>query len=330
MQKRQMRREIHGRRQFGEIRSREIGEYTDTLTGVWDVESCQLGPSKMESNTRFVTDGGALLYREQVGMEVLLRGALNGDHLVFGIPDERSRSGRWQGQAYPEGALICIKAGVALDLVFPAASIVTVAVLPAGTAAARIAALSGRCAAGLLDRKDIFLEVGTRGLRALSRRWHKTLLPSGSRPGRPLVDELVDALVSTRVEQAEFVQPPLRAARRTFRRAMAHCEEHGFECRPEQLAWETGVCVRTLRDAFRRCTGKSPSRFLRCLRLRQVRERLLDLGPGETTVTDEAVAMGFTELGRFSGEYRRVFGELPSATLRRGRLRKGIVMKGPR
>jgi hypothetical protein len=34
-------------------------------------------------------------------------------------------------------------------------------------------------------------------------------------------------------------------------------------------------------------------------------------------VTEVAVHFGFLELGRFSVEYRRAFGERPSATLRR-------------
>jgi len=34
------------------------------------------------------------------------------------------------------------------------------------------------------------------------------------------------------------------------------------------------------------------------------------------TVTEIATALGFVELGRFSVEYRRAFGESPSETLR--------------
>jgi adenylate cyclase len=45
-------------------------------------------------------------------------------------------------------------------------------------------------------------------------------------------------------------------------------------------------------------------------------------GAGNISVTDVAVRAGFSHFGRFAQEYRRLFGEAPSATLRRNRLAK--------
>jgi len=53
------------------------------------------------------------------------------------------------------------------------------------------------------------------------------------------------------------------------------------------------------------------------LRLSQVRQALLSSRDQFVTVTEVATGFGFAELGRFSVEYRRVFGESPSATLHR-------------
>ena len=50
------------------------------------------------------------------------------------------------------------------------------------------------------------------------------------------------------------------------------------------------------------------------------RRELRDASPGSTTVTRVATRWGFTELGRFAGEYRAMFGELPSETLAGERL----------
>ena len=77
------------------------------------------------------------------------------------------------------------------------------------------------------------------------------------------------------------------------------------------------VSERVLRRAFQDTHGVSPSRYLRRLRLSEARRALLSAQDRLVTVTEIATLFGFLELGRFSVEYRAVFGESPSVTLRR-------------
>ncbi|QDW40110.1 helix-turn-helix domain-containing protein [Bradyrhizobium sp. KBS0727] len=77
------------------------------------------------------------------------------------------------------------------------------------------------------------------------------------------------------------------------------------------------VSERTLRKAFHGIRGLPPCRHLRMLRLSQARRALMDTDSGLSTVTEIATGFGFLELGRFSVEYRRAFGESPSQTLQR-------------
>ncbi|CAN0374749.1 unnamed protein product, partial [Phaeothamnion confervicola] len=72
------------------------------------------------------------------------------------------------------------------------------------------------------------------------------------------------------------------------------------------------VSERTLRKAFHKVRGLPPCRHLRMLRLSQARRALMDTDCGASTVTEIATGFGFLELGRFSVEYRRAFGESPS------------------
>ncbi|WP_455922575.1 AraC family transcriptional regulator [Pseudomonas putida] len=82
----------------------------------------------------------------------------------------------------------------------------------------------------------------------------------------------------------------------------------------EQLAEHAGVSVRTLFAGFREYRGTSPMAFLRDVRMERVHQALRS--PGQESVTDIALKWGFSHLGRFSQEYRKRYGELPSATLR--------------
>jgi transcriptional regulator GlxA family with amidase domain len=85
----------------------------------------------------------------------------------------------------------------------------------------------------------------------------------------------------------------------------------------DDICRAAGVSQRTLRNAFQVVYGSSPYRHLRTMRMSEARKALLSPASPSQTVTDVAMHFGFLELGRFSVEYRRAFGERPSATLRR-------------
>ena len=88
----------------------------------------------------------------------------------------------------------------------------------------------------------------------------------------------------------------------------------------EALVQIAGVSMRTLFRAFERVRGCSPMAFVRRVRLEHARGLLLN--PDDTTsVTGIAVLCGFSNLGHFAGAYRTLFGERPSQTLQRSRVR---------
>lgn len=80
------------------------------------------------------------------------------------------------------------------------------------------------------------------------------------------------------------------------------------------------VSERTLRKSFHKACGLPPCRHLRMLRLSQARRALSCADAKLVTVTEVATCFGFVELGRFSVEYRKMFGESPSQTLHRASL----------
>ena len=93
-----------------------------------------------------------------------------------------------------------------------------------------------------------------------------------------------------------------------------------------------GVSERLLRSVCAEHLGMSPNSYLRLRRMSLV-HRTLSRGDSETaSVSEVARHYGFHNLGRFAAEYRALFGELPSSTLRRS-LHPGtahLVLRRPR
>ena len=79
----------------------------------------------------------------------------------------------------------------------------------------------------------------------------------------------------------------------------------------------TGVSERTLRVCCHERYGMGPMRYLWLRRMHLARRALVSALPDTSTVTEIATGQGFWELGRFSIEYRALFGESPSTSLRR-------------
>jgi AraC-like DNA-binding protein len=84
-----------------------------------------------------------------------------------------------------------------------------------------------------------------------------------------------------------------------------------------EICLAIGASERTLRVSCMEHLGMGPVRYLWLRRMHLARRALIQTVPGTATVTEIATANGFWELGRFAVEYRALFGETPSVSLRR-------------
>jgi AraC-like DNA-binding protein len=135
---------------------------------------------------------------------------------------------------------------------------------------------------------------------------------------RPLVEALTSGLLlATNHDYRDLLDTRVPAARpRTVKAALDALHAHPEETwTVRALADLVGVSVRTLQDGFSRYVGASPMAYLRGLRLERAHEDLLAADPRYDAVSDIAYRWGFRHLGRFSVEYRKRYGQPPSATL---------------
>ena len=123
-------------------------------------------------------------------------------------------------------------------------------------------------------------------------------------------------LMSTEAESRPL--KPFSRRRRGVERVVEYLKENAYT-----LPTVTDLCAvaqlseRSLEYGFRETFNTTPIRYLKTVRLNGARRDLIKASARELRVADVALVWGFLEFGRFSREYRQMFSELPSVTLRR-------------
>jgi AraC-like DNA-binding protein len=119
---------------------------------------------------------------------------------------------------------------------------------------------------------------------------------------------------------------------RNLNRLVSRFEEF-VESHPDRPLYLAEICAaistteRTLRAACEAHLNMGPIRYLSLRRMHLVHRALVSADHRSTNVTRVAIDHGFWELGRFAVNYRAIFGETPSATLRRPSDEKSIFTK---
>lgn len=187
-----------------------------------------------------------------------------------------------------------------------------------------IAALQG------VDPEDIVVPTNDLGLRPYQRRQlqqrFRQILKRGDAGDTSTPRDIANDMLSAVADA--YLRTPFNLSRQTNRaRSPEQIVRLAEEC---FLSSDTGVlsladiCLAskvsksTLYNAFADICGEPPLSYFRKRRLSRTRSILYDADPLRGTIKRAALSNGFGELGRFSGEYRRLFGESPSATLGAG------------
>jgi AraC-like DNA-binding protein len=116
-----------------------------------------------------------------------------------------------------------------------------------------------------------------------------------------------------------FVMPglsPIRGQERIVARARAYIDAHLDEpLNVNEIATAAAASRRSLYRAFLHVLEESPQAYVTRLRLHRIRSDLVRTASGPR-VTEASNRWGIGELGRMSGRYKALFGELPSQTIR--------------
>jgi len=107
-------------------------------------------------------------------------------------------------------------------------------------------------------------------------------------------------------------------ARRVVQRTRDYLQTYTDRCvTVHELCEQLGSSPRALQDCFHKHLGLSPKAYLKARKLNEAHRELQNVDSTCASVRAVAERFGFWHLSQFAVDYRHLFGELPSVTLRK-------------
>jgi AraC family ethanolamine operon transcriptional activator len=132
-------------------------------------------------------------------------------------------------------------------------------------------------------------------------------------------EKFYQAMNQDALEAERCLMSRCKVAKRAMHYMQAHVQE---AISLSDISSAINVSPRTLEYSFKEVMGVKPVSYLRAWRLNQVRRELKRENRKGVSVANAAARWGFWHLSRFASDYKRMFGELPSETLRRSSRRR--------
>lgn len=252
---------------------------------------------------------------------LIARGEFAEDRLVIGCILDAREAGCINGFRLGRGDLVLFPEGSEMDYLLPAFTDWTALQVPRSYLTR--AGIDGR----LLGQMRVLPRSTSRHGRLAGLIAGLTRSVTTPRSGMGVTatrvrDELIDALCGTlgalSEDRIRCAQPSFRERTRLLRRFEEAVEALGADAvRIPALSARLGIPQRTLEHFFKEHVGVPPRRYAALLRLNAVHRELLAACPDSAQVSGVAAAHGIGHLGRFAGDYRALFGEMPSRTLAR-------------
>jgi len=291
----------------------------------WDLEFRQLDGGASSIDLLQAPCDKSLLTNTKLNRHFDQLGSAPPGNWTFALFSEQSSPFVWREQAISKNTIVVCKPGSEIDCVsMPGFEVFTIS-YPEEYLNEVIANLGLPELKNLVKDSDNF-KCSLAELSAIRRQLHQMIDLINRRPaqiGNTSFIKKLDAELSEQILLAVTQSLPTKSISANLRnRAIKIIKEYLSEFPQEpvtvsQLCSITGASERTLQYAFLERYGVTPKTYLKTFRLNNVRRELWKSDPETTKVNDVASLWGFWHMGQFAADYRKLFGELPSETLKR-------------
>ena len=287
----------------------------------WDVDFRQLDGGTLAASLEVVAGPGLAVQRLHLDRRFHQRGCPPPGVLTFGLPNH-SRILSWHGTPLPRPTLVNFNRRGGFDSVsetgFTAQTFsIAEGVFQDATKTLGIELSSEQIA----DAPDIFdiTPIALERIRgAADNLFGQSQFGSTAAEftNSELQDELVLAIAAATGEIVSSCYEQRYSQRqRVVNRALDYINSKRDAVSIRDLYRVSRSSWRTLDRGFQERFGVTPKKYIIATRLVGAR-RTLQASPPETRIADIAGEWGFAHLGRFSTDYRQMFGERPSDTLK--------------
>lgn len=296
----------------------------ERLVQPWDLVHSPDEAGNFGYRIRYLRTPGITLYRERFDLRCRLRGLSPPGMFAFSVPMMLgSRSTYWKAPWSRDGFPATLPGG--LDATIDSGQthllvLVKLSLLRSHLTAELAGELEQAAENHLLPADPVEIErFGRWLLELIEETWGAPAWLRHPAAVQSMEEELIGRLA----DAAHLPRPDApRTGRSKRSRGLDRVLDYLRDANPAsvkapELGEIAGVSLRTLEYAFHDTFGLTPLAFLRLRRLHLARCKLLIAAPEQTTVACIAHDSGFYHLGRFSAEYRAMFGEPPSRTLQR-------------
>jgi AraC family ethanolamine operon transcriptional activator len=299
----------------------------------WNQTYEQLSAGRFRGELEEVWFGNVQVFRERTNQIVHECGLPWEGSRTFGIPVEAQGQGWFRGEVFDQDAMLTFMGGEELDFRTP--RLLDILAVTVDTTVLSDYALR-------IEGRDLEAEIGQQRLirgvphnkASELRAFVQTVLETAKTTPhilrhaamrKSLEQALYGSLIDVFGNCSERGRPaPTGETRRQIvDRAREYMRSHIDEpITVTDLCTVLNVSRRTLQYSFQDVLNLNPVSFLRAMRLNGVR-RALRQCEGVKSVADIAASWGFWHLSHFAADYKAMFGELPSETLRASSSRRG-------
>jgi AraC family ethanolamine operon transcriptional activator len=309
-----------------QLESRDFLEMEQALSA-WDHRYRQISPGEFRGGLLHAQVGSLGIFRNRWERAIHYRGSAPKGTVAIALTLAQSGAPRWLGHRMGYDDLIVQRAGMEAEYfsgLFWDSIVVTIPETELAQSIADItdddpqvllreldvARLSPRQAAQLRQAATACLKVAARSL--------------GRQDAASTQPDMATSMTKMMARALVFSQSPTKKRSRSRQRKLVRLAEVYAARRVTQplrigdMCRDIRVSERSLRDAFTVQTNLSPLAYFKTQRLNRVHRALCKAETANTLIKQVAYSHGFAHLGRFCADYRRLFGESPTDTLRHG------------